>query len=238
MSTNNVFDSASVQGQKPSVSAYGTTAALEQGNAATPQVAGAINTNASLERSAAKEAANVAKGVGEKLTGNPEGDANTERVKQALTPHTDVHIAQNHSSSQGTQTSNLTGKVSETAAGVQSKAKETVDAASAKASETATTASDGTKGLYGTITDTASAAVQTAKDTATSALETAQGYLGMGTSTTGQADTGVPPASSTGIPATSAPLESGKHIGEPYPSSNKVAGGGVQVANVETQSHN
>jgi hypothetical protein len=124
---------------------------------------------------------------------------------------------------------------------MQSKAKETMGAASAKASEAAGTASDETKGMYGTITDTASTAVQTAKDTATSALETAQEYLGMGTNAkTGEADTGLPPASSTGIPATSAPLESGKHqIGEPYPSSKEVAGGGVQVANVEqTKSRN
>ncbi|KAJ8516131.1 hypothetical protein ONZ45_g6522 [Pleurotus djamor] len=43
-----------------------------------------------------------------------------------------------------------------------------------------------------------------------------------------------PPASSTGIPATSAPLESGPHtMSTPYPSTTTTVGSGVKIAEIE-----
>ncbi|KAF8898996.1 hypothetical protein BD779DRAFT_1486553 [Infundibulicybe gibba] len=88
---------------------------------------------------------------------------------------------------------------------------------SSTASTVASTVQAGATAAYGTTKEYLSTAQQIAQPHIENAKGVAQGYLGTA-GTQGMNGTGTTPASSTGIPATSAPLESGPHsVNTPYP---------------------
>ncbi|EAU92781.2 hypothetical protein CC1G_01826 [Coprinopsis cinerea okayama7 len=181
----NVVPSEYIQAHNTQAS-HDTTAARAQAEAQNISEAANISQNASREQHAAQEAARHAQELGTKLTGNPEGDADSAGIKKSLNT-TSVSIGQNYSSQQKDRSQAVSGDQQ----------------------------SENT-GILGSIQSTASAALnmpgemlQGIKNTVTSTVETAEGYLGMGTKpgeppVKAPAESGIPSTGSGGPERTSA----------------------------------
>ncbi|KAF9460094.1 hypothetical protein BDZ94DRAFT_1266655 [Collybia nuda] len=206
-----------------------TTAATAQIEAPTSSIAREVEANAGHTKEAASEAALTAQIKGESLTGTP--PSAVDQFQQQAQKTTKAAVAEGQ---RDVETAKVTGATYlDQAKSLASNAVNTAQAylpssvGGILSSETSASQSPPT-GIVSSLQSGANSAIGTTKEYLASAQEMAkphvenakgiaQGYLG----TAGTQPIKNPPASSTGIPATSAPLESGPHtVNTPYSSTN------------------
>ncbi|KAF8167657.1 hypothetical protein B0H34DRAFT_646298 [Crassisporium funariophilum] len=211
--------------------AFETTAAEARLEAPNARIAHQVEVNAENERTAAQQAASVAKFRGESTTATDrlqEGVRGTTNAAAAEGKH-DVDQAKAVGAGYVDQAKALAASAIETAqVSVGGKPADSSTTTRSTGFGTTTGSTQPGQGYLASAQNTASNAYTTVAETAKPAIEKAkevvQSYVASGTAgTQGAQLTGghgaAPPASSTGIPAaTTAPLESGPHtINTPYP---------------------
>ncbi|RDB28669.1 hypothetical protein Hypma_015787 [Hypsizygus marmoreus] len=213
-----------------------TTAANAQIEAANSSVAREVEANAEQAQDVAHDAADAAKSKGPDFTGTP--PSAIDQFEQQAKKKTDAAVAEGQHDVEAVKAASA-GFIDEVKA-LAASAISTVEsylAAGVSGHPTGTqTGESHPSGIVPSLQSGAATAVETAKQYLASAQEvahphiehakdTAQGYLGIAeTQPTSQT-----PASSTGIPATSAVLESGPHtVDTPYPSTTTTAGTNVE----------
>ncbi|KAK7058371.1 hypothetical protein VNI00_002005 [Paramarasmius palmivorus] len=220
MSTGGIFNVQEAQGADQAK--FETTAAVAQVEAATSDAARKIEQNAEQAQHAATQAATAAKSLGKEFTGEPPSTA--DKVAQQAKPTLDAAVQEGKQDVAAAQATGqgYIAQAKTLAANAATTVNNTVqpfiaDVAGATDSTTARSApGQQGPGVVSQLQSGAATAVQTGKEYLDKATTAAQNYLNS-LQEQGSTTTGAPAAS--GIPPTSAPLESGPHtVGTPYPS--------------------
>ena len=182
-------------------SSHATTAATAQAEATNPSVAAEISKFASQEQKAAVAAAHHAQELGQKLTGNPEGDANVQNSKPSTTVKIDQVYSDKERADAANPSTGVTSGITQAASDMYNKPGETLQAAKETVVDKATTAKDTVanqatsakeaatpsqstneegKGIVASVTDTASAAVNTVTAPLGKVAGAVGGMLGFG----------------------------------------------------------
>ncbi|KAJ3567993.1 hypothetical protein NP233_g6008 [Leucocoprinus birnbaumii] len=229
----NLFDDPSI------TELAGTTVGEARADAPTSKAVRQVEENANLERQAAEQTASVARTKGRRLTGemptsvdkvrNVPGQPVKEPLDQAVDEgKRDVAQLQAIGAEKLGQVKDMAAKATPSAQGAAQ--------GQSKSAEENTSSGGGSGGILPTLQGVAENVVGTATDTLSSTVGTATSTLQnvLGTSGAQESHSKGTPASSTGIPATSAPLESaGKKLDTMYPQQ-----GGKDVAQTQPKSSN
>ncbi|KAL0951525.1 hypothetical protein HGRIS_008209 [Hohenbuehelia grisea] len=232
---------------------FETTAATAQVDAPSSTIAREVEHNAERAHDAALQAASSAKMHGALLTGETTTAAGQFKHEASATTNAAVAQGQHDVEAAKAAGAGYVEQAKALAGSALATAQSYLPAAVGGTSNTTTTTTDhSAPTATGTASETLTNIASTVQAGAVSALETAKGYVAAAHETglsaaqphlekakeTVQANLPIgtqpqvaPPASSTGIPATTAPLESGPHtVGTPYPATTTTTGSGLKVA--------
>ncbi|KAF5384829.1 hypothetical protein D9615_001306 [Tricholomella constricta] len=209
--TGHIFNVSEATGKHQAE--FETTAAEAQIEAPTAKIAREIEENAEHVHDVAHDAADAAKAKGRALTGTP--PSAIDQLQQQARQKTEAAVAEGHHDVDAAKAvgagyvEQVKTMAAHAIATAQSYLPASVGGHTSTTAQPASGVASSIQGGAATVVDTTKEYVASAQEAVKPHIEHVKGAVQGGPAT---------PASSTGIPATSAPLESGPHtIGTPYP---------------------